>query len=370
MEILTALAVAKFKASVARVAVRLGSTLVVLLVVAATFGVLLVGGAVAGNTAQVGTSTAGTNGCPVNNSAAGGGASAAAQGSATLAGVPLTSDQLANAEVIVAVGHQLGAPRLALESALLTAIQESGLRNLPSGDADSVGLFQQRPSMGWGTVAQIMQPDYAASRFYQALLAVPNYQRQSAPTLAQAVQKSAFPDRYAVWTPAAEQLLGVPSIGSAACAQLVTASGSSFGTGSQQVTLPKANPRTVDQAIAWAEAEAASGSSTWYRACLAFVARAYGWNFSGTFYAIDQYRSVIPVSLHHDLNREPELGALLFWESSSPAGHVAIYVGNGNVASNDILENGQISVVPASLIEQKWGAKYVGWAPPYFPTGG
>lgn len=369
IEILSALVVAKLKVRVAALAVRLGTTLLVLAVVGLTFGVLLVGGAVAGSSA-VSASAVNSSGCGTDNFASAVTANGPSSAAVTLGGVPFTTDQLANAAVIVAVGHQLGAPQLAVESALITALQESGLQNLAYGDADSVGLFQQRPSMGWGTVEQILQPDYSSTRFYQALMAIPDYQQQTAPWLAQAVQRSAFPDRYANWTQTALQLLGVPSVGSASCLTASGAAGAAFGTGPQEVTLPRANPRTPEEAIAWAEAEAASGSSTWYRACLGFVAQAYGWGFSGTYYAIDQYRSVIPVSLHHDLDRNPEPGALLFWETSGRAGHVAIYLGNGNIASNDILEDGHISIVPASLIEQKWGAKYVGWAPPYFPTGG
>lgn len=289
----------------------------------------------------------------------------------SVAGQPLTVEQLANAAVIVAVGHQLGAPPLALEAALISAMQESGLRNLSYGDRDSVGLFQQRPSMGWGTVAQIMQPDYAAGRFYQGLLAIPNYQQQSAPTLAQAVQRSAFPDAYTKWQPAAQQLLGVAAVGSATCPLVAyQGSGVTFGTGMLPVTLPRGNPRSVDQAIAWAQVQASNGSDAWYRACLGFVAQAYGWSFSGTDYAIDQYTSVIPVWMRHDGDRNPPPGALLFWQTSGRAGHVAVYLGNGNIASNDILVSGQISIVPASMIEQKWGATYLGWAPPYFPGGG
>lgn len=388
MEILTALIVAKFKAKLAARATRLAATLVVLIAVVATFGLLMFGGVAAGTAAQSTGSRSGST-CATNTTGApslvlaaetlpapsasvttGSASGASSSAVPTLGGAPMTAEQIANAAVIVAVGHQMGVPQLGLEAALITAIQESGLRNLSYGDADSVGLFQQRPSMGWGSVAEIMQPDYAAGRFYHALVAIPNYEQQSAPWLAQAVQRSAFPDRYANWTDSALQLLGVAEVGSASCALISSQAGSTFGTGVEQVILPRGNPRSVEQAVAWAQGQATNGSSNWYRACLGFVAQAYGWSFSGTYYAIDQYTSVIPVSMHHDGDRNPPLGALLFWRSSSRAGHVAIYVGDGNVASNDILVNGQISVVPAALIEQKWGATYVGWAPPYFPSGG
>ncbi|GAA0347271.1 hypothetical protein [Streptomyces blastmyceticus] len=60
----------------------------------------------------------------------------------------------------------------------------------------------------------------------------------------------------------------------------------------------------------------------------------------------------------------------MFWTTGSRAGHVALYVGNGKIASNDIETPGRISIVPATDIETKWGATYLGWSPPYFPQGG
>jgi hypothetical protein len=78
-----------------------------------------------------------------------------------------------------------------------TAMQESKLRNLGYGDRDSVGLFQQRPSQGWGTAAQIMDPVYSSTKFYQALVSVSGWQSMTLTQAAQAVQKSGAPDAYA-----------------------------------------------------------------------------------------------------------------------------------------------------------------------------
>jgi hypothetical protein len=110
-----------------------------------------------------------------------------------------SSEQMANAAVIVAVGAELRVPPRGWVIALATAMQESTLRNLPGGDRDSVGLFQQRPSQGWGTPAQLQDPRYAAGRFYQSLLAVDGWQAMALTDAAQAVQRSAFPDAYAKW---------------------------------------------------------------------------------------------------------------------------------------------------------------------------
>ena len=103
------------------------------------------------------------------------------------------ADQLANARVVLTVGAQLGVAARGQVIALATAIQESSLRNLPGGDRDSLGLFQQRPSAGWGTRTQILDPSYAATRFYRALLTVPGWQTMPLTQAAQNVQRSAYP---------------------------------------------------------------------------------------------------------------------------------------------------------------------------------
>ncbi|MDG4758271.1 hypothetical protein [Micromonospora sp. WMMD710] len=124
----------------------------------------------------------------------------------------LDQAQMDNAKVIVDVGREMKMPRRALVVALATAMQESNLYNLASdvlpesfdypnqgsgSDHDSVGLFQQRPSSGWGTVAELMRPSYAARAFYSALNEIPGWQDMSVTAAAQAVQVSAYPDAYA-----------------------------------------------------------------------------------------------------------------------------------------------------------------------------
>ncbi len=120
--------------------------------------------------------------------------------------VTLTLDQMANAATISAVGIRRGVPERAVTVALATALQESKLANLDGGDRDSIGLFQQRPSQGWGTPAQIANPRYAAGQFYTALLRVHNWQRLSITAAAQAVQRSAIPSGYAKWASDAQIL--------------------------------------------------------------------------------------------------------------------------------------------------------------------
>jgi hypothetical protein len=117
-------------------------------------------------------------------------------------------DQLLNASIIADVALRRALPERAVIVALATAQQESKLRNLDYGDADSLGLFQQRPSQGWGSSAQVIVPTYAAGKFYDALLKVPSWQALPVGDAAQQVQRSAFPQAYASWEPRATALAG------------------------------------------------------------------------------------------------------------------------------------------------------------------
>ncbi|MFF7438988.1 NlpC/P60 family protein [Streptomyces sp. NPDC008122] len=121
-------------------------------------------------------------------------------------GLDLPDEQIPHARTIVATGVDLGVPARGQVVALATAIQESRLRNLAYGDRDSLGLFQQRPSQGWGTPAQIRDPAYASRKFYEGLLKVSGWQQMTVTQAAQAVQRSGFPDAYAQWEPLARAL--------------------------------------------------------------------------------------------------------------------------------------------------------------------
>ncbi|MCX4388909.1 hypothetical protein OG777_18490 [Micromonospora peucetia] len=120
--------------------------------------------------------------------------------------VVLDADQMANAATIAAIGIQRKMPDQAVVVALATAYQESGLRNLAGGDRDSVGLFQQRPSQGWGTPEQIRDPRYAARKFYTALKKVRGWEQMRVTDAAQKVQRSAFPEAYEKWADESEVL--------------------------------------------------------------------------------------------------------------------------------------------------------------------
>ncbi|MCZ2804264.1 hypothetical protein O2W18_04040 [Modestobacter sp. VKM Ac-2983] len=120
--------------------------------------------------------------------------------------VTVTTEQAANAATIAAVARSRGLPPRATVIALATAQQESRLRNLDYGDRDSLGLFQQRPSQGWGSEAQVQDPVYSAGKFFDGLVKVPGWETGDLTTVADAVQRSAFPLAYRQWTAMAESL--------------------------------------------------------------------------------------------------------------------------------------------------------------------
>jgi LysM repeat protein len=125
-------------------------------------------------------------------------------------GTPLTDEMAANARVIIQVGQRLGVPDRGIVVALAAAMQESGLRDLDYGDLDSVGIFQQRPSTGWGSASQLLNVEYAARLFYggpsnpnkgrtRGLLDIAGWQSMTVAQAAQAVQISAYPGAYGTW---------------------------------------------------------------------------------------------------------------------------------------------------------------------------
>lgn len=108
-----------------------------------------------------------------------------------------SQEQLWNAHVIIEVGRDLRMSQRDIGIALMAAMVESGLKNVNHGDRDSLGLFQQRPSQGWGSPAEVMNPIYAATKFFNGLKKVKNRGNLTMGNAAQAVQRSAYPDRYA-----------------------------------------------------------------------------------------------------------------------------------------------------------------------------
>jgi len=195
----------------------------------------------------------------------------------------ITPIQAQNAALITAVGLRKGLPDHAATVALATSLQETHLQNLPYGDRDSVGLFQQRPSEGWGTTAQIMDPSYATGAFYDHLAKIPGWESLPVTDAAQRVQLSATPDAYAQWSPEAHALAAastgeVPaglacllsSFGSAAPNHMALTKAASAQLGPDPFGTPASTQRGW-QVAAWAVANAYSyhltsvtfGGRTW-----------------------------------------------------------------------------------------------------------
>ncbi|MFF3315763.1 hypothetical protein ACFYV5_09630 [Streptomyces sp. NPDC003035] len=131
-------------------------------------------------------------------------------------------EQASNAATISAVGTTRRMPERAVTIALATALQESALRNIEHGDRDSLGLFQQRPSQGWGTPRQILDPVYSSGKFYEGLAKVPGYSRLPLTVAAQKVQRSGFPQAYAKHEPDAALLAAALTGRSAASLRCTT----------------------------------------------------------------------------------------------------------------------------------------------------
>jgi hypothetical protein len=157
--------------------------------------------------------------------------------------VDLDVTQARNAVLIATIALDRGLPHRAVEIAIATALQESKLRNLHYGDADSLGLFQQRPSQGWGTPAQILDPTHATDAFYDALVAISGWQQLPVTVAAQRVQRSAYPDAYAAHEADAAVIAAAATGTTAAglaCTRLTGTPGSALGAAAVPAALTAA----------------------------------------------------------------------------------------------------------------------------------
>jgi hypothetical protein len=235
----------------------------------------------------------------------------------------LSDEQRENAALIIGVAKGMGLPPRAWLVALATAMQESTLRNLNYGDRDSLGLFQQRPSQGWGTPAEVTNPVYATTTFLQRLVQVPGWDKLPVTVAAQIVQRSAFPDAYAQWEGLAAKLV-----------QILADVADPMGCGVGAVNLPETVVRAainftlaaVGKPYVWG----ATGPNAYD--CSGLMLRAFQ---SGGIYlprvSRDQYKAGGHLPL---ASAQP--GDLLFLATDphDPATihHVMLYLGNGTIA--------------------------------------
>lgn len=254
----------------------------------------------------------------------------------------LTAEQAGNAAVIVAVGQRLGVPVRGWVIAVATALQESGLVNSGTAtDHDSLGLFQQRPSQGWGTPAQIMDPAYSSAAFYTALQHVPHWETLPLTVASQHVQRSAYPDAYADDEPRAAAIVAAYT-GGVVCDGGDAAAGAGVPLPAG-FTLPADTPAAVVVAIGWALAQrgtpyAYGGDCTAPRSgdpahacdCSSLVMAAYrAGSVSLPRVTGDQVHAGTPVAGLGDLKP----GDLIFIPGSGGSRdqpeHVGLYIGDG-----------------------------------------
>ncbi|MFL6144943.1 MAG: C40 family peptidase [Labedaea sp.] len=248
-------------------------------------------------------------------------------GSGALDASRLTDDQRGTVALIIAIGKQRQLPARAWQVAIQAGMTESGLRSLDHGDSDSLGIFQMRPSMGWGSPVQVTDPVYAINKFYDVLQGVPNWQEQRPGESAQDVERSAFPDRYHRWEAMAAHLIG--NVGAVTdptgCGQGVglllpaptAAAGSALNFALGQQGKPYEWGAPTDQQGSF---DCSSLMLQAYRAAGITLPRV----------SRDQFRAgaLLPVA-------QAQPGDLLFWayDPSNPATihHVAMYLGDGKI---------------------------------------
>lgn len=250
-------------------------------------------------------------------------------------GVRFSKPQLSNAMSIIQAGNEAGVGPQGQKIALMTALQESTLRNLANpgvegsmslthegtgSDHDSVGLFQQHPSMGWGTVEEIMTPSKSAAVFYSRLKGVEGWESMPPGRAAQSVQRSATPTAYDKWEPTAASLMA--SLAGSSCKP------KPIGAPSGQMAIGTAGVSGGRAAIlAYAQAQvgksyvwAAEGPDSFD--CSGLTLKAY----EQAAIALEHSSSAPLLAGEHISASEAQPGALLWWP-----GHIAIYTGNGRM---------------------------------------
>ncbi len=284
-----------------------------------------------------------------------------------------SATQVRNAATITNVARTRNlAPRAAV-IAVATAMQESSLTNRSGGDRDSVGLFQQRPSQGWGSVAELTDPVYASKQFYDRVVEIPDWQTKPLTKVAAGIQRPAEELRgeYAKWEQSAGSLVAEAWGDHAVTSEFTgcendtsTSQTASSGTVDPVTKLKWKAPRTPAQAIQ--AARKANGMSGWYRQCELFVEQAYGTRAVHAT-ANAGWQAAVTGGYAHPGDSRPPPGALLYYDTGEYAGHVALYLGRDQVASNDVKTNGQISIVSRKeLTDGRWRLRYRGWAEPRF----
>jgi hypothetical protein len=363
--------------------------------------------------------------------------------------------QAANAQIIIGIAKTDNLGEAAAVIGVMVSLDEASLTNIanstvkvsltdpnaqgdPGSNADSVGLFQQRPVEGWSTlgnsddqaeVFQIMTPAYAAEAFFgsptgsnapsalsKGLQNKPGWQNLEPWVAAQQVQVSVdktgsnyekayggaktLVDQYWESAPAVPLPLAVTggTPGTPGDADACTSTPTDFGTGTGKFTDTNTTVETAPDGETVAQwlvrvketaminppsdlyNQLCGAKDNCHNQCDYLQGALWGYSNSGYLTALDQWNAEVTSGHGHPGDRNPPVGALLFYTSSDSAGHVAAYVGNNEVVSTDVgdasytgsgpIANGGVYVVPASDLEgSPWNMPYLGWSDPNF-TGG
>jgi hypothetical protein len=234
----------------------------------------------------------------------------------------LTDEQRTTVANIISIGRKRQLSPLAWQVAIQAGMTESGLRSLDYGDRDSLGIFQMRPSMGWGTPQQVTDPEYAINKFYDVLLKLPEWEQQRPGDSAQDVERSAFPDRYHNWEAMAAFLISKEGDVSdpAGCGESV---GEYLLASNAAGTAIEFTKQQLGEPYLWG----GNGPDAWD--CSGILVKAFG--AAGVKIprvANDQYMAggaYLPV-------RDAKAGDLIFWATNTAdpvtVHHVAMYLGN------------------------------------------
>lgn len=256
----------------------------------------------------------------------------------------LGEEQRGIVSLIISIGQERDLPPRAWQIAIQAGMTESRLQNLSYGDRDSLGIFQMRPSMGWGTPEQVTDPPYQVNKFYDVMEGVPDWETRRPGDVAQAVERSAFPDRYHDWESMAVSL--VEDVGAvedaAGCGEIEQVAGS---------TVPP--NQAAEEAIDFALGEQGKpyvwgGTGPDVYDCSGLLMRAYeSAGITIPRVSRDQYHAgaMLPVE-------QSEPGDLVFWahDPSDPNTiyHVAMYIGDGEIVE------AQQSGVPVHTRDISW----------------
>lgn len=168
-------------------------------------------------------------------------------------GSRLTPAQVANASIVVGVAGEMGVGIRGAVDAVTAAFTESRLNNVPYGDQDSLGLFQERPSQGWGSAAQVLDPVYASGQFFDRLIALPGWSSLASAVAAQDVERSGHPNAYARWVqPATALVAGLTGAGQCSNGSARSPGGKILTSLPSGFSLPAGSPAPVVTAIHFA----------------------------------------------------------------------------------------------------------------------